>query len=1018
MDNLLPLMVTTPDSSCVPSVPEADGQFLPCIPEPSDQQQPPFEETKSTLCCQGSPGRKAESCCDLSSVVEEENVVCSLKKNKDAGRKGEEAEPASATDSGSASHQDSCLQSVPDCGVEGREDLPSCGNRSKVTGTQYSGVATCQQPPGSSDSVLQGTMVAEPDACQHPSGREPPGSSSTEKAEELEHSLLAPDAATQNSKPQVGEGTKEGLEDSDLSPTEATAVQVLSDPVEKADITNHVFATSAMGANAPAKALPALSPEEIPTEKPEMETQERGCEGGTTSDQSSHVLPAAAAATEDKDKVLGGLEPDTPIAGLGNTASPMSGPSPDGMPKQNAESSARHAQSLNSQAPLCSTAGAGTPSAESACQQSTVTSSGGLVVEHGSGKASLPESTTVQPNTQDLCTTLCPEDPQADTATSDTVRNTQKPMGFCHLCVLDAKTQGNDLNQDTPLTNVLEADPHLPSVVPQIEKNLAPDQVSPPGSSFSLASSPESESVTKDDALSHVPSQTEKGTATPQLHRTTACRDGPDGRDLNDTDKVGDGPAGPPTPSAVELQTGMGNTSPVGLGGEQEGSHPAAALEVPSDSALQSVDKAALVSDSLLPEEGVVVPESSTALGQDSKVKPMRCSSIKEDVHSSEMLREDPRTPPSGQEIPRLCEKPMSALCAEEKALQHSSSPDTPSACLKTETKDSKEVAPQVSPLTEGGTVKSLVPPGTSTEQSGSSLLPGEPPGASEALQCDEPSALGAGVEGAQFQGKTSAGEVSRDVMEGVTVADTLPVTAEPRRKDSSHYIKDIPISELLNQEKKITPSSPEALLDRVVTDVQEVITPEIEPLDCKREKLEGIDFSCTTSNSKETPNNEKTMQPLARDLPTETGLSAINDNVPQADVKQVAQAAVPAEGSNATTVLGMVSTQAADAPIGADSIEEAATRIVEAVIKQVKASTSLMTKVETHNPSLSSPETKQLENACTESTCAPLPGETLKRENIHEEATGHCGVEAEEPDRIILPVHRPEPAPGKQSSL
>lgn len=314
MDNLMPLMVTAQDSSCVPSVPETDGLFLPCVPEPSDHQHPPFEETKSTLCCQRSPGRMAESSCDLSSMVEEENVICSHKKNKDVGRKGEEAEPASAMDSGSASHQDSCLQSVPDCGVKGREGLPSCGNRNEVTGTNYSGVATCQQPLSSRSSVLQDAMVTEPDACQHSSGRELPDSSSTdvgapEKAGELEHSLLTPDATTQNNKPQVGEGTKERLENSDSSTTETTAVQVLSEPMEKADITNHVFATSAVGVNTPAEASPALSSEEIPTEKPGMETQERGCEGGTTSDQSSPVLPAAAI----ENKVLGGQEPDTSI---------------------------------------------------------------------------------------------------------------------------------------------------------------------------------------------------------------------------------------------------------------------------------------------------------------------------------------------------------------------------------------------------------------------------------------------------------------------------------------------------------------------------------------------------------------------------------------------------------------------------------------------------------------------------------------------------------------------------------
>lgn len=33
-----------------------------------------------------------ESFCDLLSMVEEENVICFYKKNKDVGRKGEEAE--------------------------------------------------------------------------------------------------------------------------------------------------------------------------------------------------------------------------------------------------------------------------------------------------------------------------------------------------------------------------------------------------------------------------------------------------------------------------------------------------------------------------------------------------------------------------------------------------------------------------------------------------------------------------------------------------------------------------------------------------------------------------------------------------------------------------------------------------------------------------------------------------------------------------------------------------------------
>nr|XP_048290802.1 A-kinase anchor protein 13 isoform X7 [Myodes glareolus] len=1014
MDNLMPLMVTAQNSSNVPGTPETDSQFLSCAPEPSDQQPLSSEETSSAPCCQGSPEGKAASSCDLSSVAEEENAVCAHKKNKDVERKGEEEEPASAMDSGSSSHQDSCLQSTPDCGVKGTEGLPSCGHRTEVTGTKYSVVATGQQSLSNSGNVLQEVMVTEPGSCQHSSGRELLDSSSTvagapENAGELKHSLLNPNGTIQKNKHEVGEVTEERLENSDVSTAEASGVEALHEPVEKASVANRAVASSALGANMPAESSPALSPGEIPPERTGKETQERRCKERTDalSEQSSLVSPPAA-----EDTTLGGRAPDTPLAELCETPSPLvltcSGPKPDGMPNQKSESNSCHAPSPNSQALLCSTGGAGISCAQSSCQQNTVTPSGELVVQHCCGKLSLPESTGTQPNAQSPCTTLCPEDPQADTVTCDTVKSTQESVGTCPLRVLDAESQGKDVRQATTL-NKLEDVSHLPSVVPQTEKEPVPDQVSPPGSS------PESESVTKDDALSLVPSQREKGTAAPQLHSATACGEVPDGGDSSDPGKLGDGATGLCTPSAVELQPSMGNTSPVGLAGEQEGPGPTATPEVLSDDSLQSVDKAALVSESLLPEEGgsLVVPENSAALGQDDKDEARRCSSVKEDRNCSEMSRENQITTPTGQEIPRFCEQPMSA---GEKALQPSNSPGTPSAGLKTESKHNKEVATQVSPLTEGGAVKSLVPPKASltagskqkvsdAEQSGSSRLPSLPPDASEALQ---PSALDASVS-AQIHGETNACVVSRNVMEDGPAPNALSAVAEPRRKDTSHCVKDSPVSELFNEEKKMTPSLPEAFLDEGVTGSQEVIAPEIVPLDCKREKLEGTDLSRAMSNSKEAPNDEEAMQPLALDLPTEIGLSTLIDSVLQAGMKQVTQTSVQEEESNATSLLGI---QAACVPKGADPIEETATRIVEAVIKQVKASSTLLTKGETSSPSLAVPETKQPQHVCTESACTFLPGETLHTDNTHEEITGNCVVETEEPEKIVPPVDKPEPAP------
>ncbi|XP_029411539.1 A-kinase anchor protein 13 isoform X2 [Nannospalax galili] len=1038
MDNLMPLMVTTQESACLPSAPETGGQSLPCASEPLDSQQLSSEEATSTPCCQGSSVGQFESSCDLSSVVEEENAVCShKKKNKGVERKGEEVEPASIVDSGSISYQNSCLQSIPDCGVKGTEGLPSCGNRNEETGTKSSRVTTDQESLSNGGSVLQGDMVTEPGACQLSSGKEVADSSSTgasapESAGKLEHSQMNPDATIQNNKHQVGESTKEGFENSNISTSGAYDVQVVCEPVDKASMLNNVSAARALGANKPAESSLELSPGKILTEKIGMETQKRSCEDRTDAivDQNSLVSPTAA-----EDMTSDGPEPDTPLAGQCEAPAPLdltfSRIKPDGMPNQELGSNSWQAQSQSSQSRLCSTAGVGIFCAESTGQQNIVTSDGELVVKHCSDLISLPESTIQQPNRKDLCTALFLEDPQTDTVTSDAVINTQECVDFCPLNVLDTKDQRKYLKQDTPLTNMFENVSHLPPVVPQTEKRLVPDQAVPPGSTFSLAGSPGSESVTKDDALSLVPSQKEKGTATHQLHRTIACRDGPAGGDLNDSDKLQDGVTILSTPSApIELQLSMGNISPTGLGGEHEGPGPATP-EVLTDSSQPSTDKAVLASDSVLPEEGknLVALESSAVQEQDDKNKAVLCSFNKEDRLSSEMSGEDQRPSPSGQETPELCEKSVLAVCAEDNALQQSNSPDTPSACLKTETKHKEEVASQVSLLTEGGVVQSLVPPGarlaasarqeaSGAEQNSSSLLPGSPQNVSEAFNCNQRFTLDVGVKTSEFQGKTNACEVNGNVMVDTVVVNALQGPPEPRRKDTTHYTRDIPVSEcLLNQKMHMTPSLSEALPDKGVAGLRGAATPEMVPLDCKRGKLKGAELSPALGNSKEVPLDEEILQPLARDLPTETGFPALDDSGLPTDMKEVTQASGPGEKSSATFPSCMVPTQAAHMPIGADPIEETAIRIVEAVIEQVKASRVLVIKGEISNISLPSPDsdlqTKQVQNVSTEKISPFSPGETPKM-NSTQEASGNleeCIVGREEPGKIILPIHTPEPA-------
>ncbi|PNJ19735.1 AKAP13 isoform 3 [Pongo abelii] len=1051
MDNLMPLMMTAQDPS---SAPETDGQFLPCAPEPTDPQRlSSSEKTESTQCCLGSPVAQTESPCDLSSIVEENTDHSCRKKNKGVERKGEEVEPAPIVDSGTVSDQDSCLQSLPDCGVKGTEGLSSCGNRNEETRTKSSGMPTDQESLSSGDAVLPRDLVMETGTAQYSSGGELGGISTTnvstpETAGEMEHGLMNPDATVRKNVLQGGESTKERFENSNIGTAGASDVHVTNKPVDKISVPNCAPAASSLDGNKPAESSLAFSNEETATEKTaEMETSRSHEESADAPvDQNSVVIPAAA-----KDKISDGLEPHTLLAaGIGEAMSPsdlaLLGLEEDVMPHQNSETNSSHAQSQKGKSsPIRSTTGDDKLCADSACQQNTVTSSGDLVAKLCDNIVSEPESTTArQPSSQDPPNASHCEDPQAHTVTSDPVRDTQERVDFCPFKVVDNKGQRKDVKVDKPVTNMFEVVSHPHPVVPKMERELVPDQAVISDSTFSLANSPGSESVTKDDALSFVPSQKEKGTVTPELHTATDCRDGPDG-DSNEPDMppLEDRAAGLSTSStAAELQRGMGNTSLTGLSGEHEGPAPPATPEAlnikgNTDSSLQSVGKATLALDSVLTEERklLVVSESSAAQEQ-GKDKAVTCSSIKENAFSSGTLQEKQRIPPPGQDTLQFHERSISADCATDKALQLSNSPGAPSAFLAAETEHNKEVAPQVSLLTQDGAAQSLVPPGASlatesrqealgAEHNSSALLPCLLPDGSDgsdALNCSQPSPLDVGVKNTQSRGKTSACAVSGNVTVDVTGVDALQSTAEPRRENISHNTQDILIPDvLLSQEKNAILGLPGALQDKAVADPQGVGTPEMIPLDWEKGKLEGADHSCTMGDAEEAQIDKEAhpvlLQPAAKELPTDMGLSAHDDGAP-AGVREVMRAPPSGRERSTPSLLCTVSALAAPLPKGADLIEEAASRIVDAVIEQVKATGALLIEGEACHVSLSSPElgplTEGLENAFTGKVNTFPPGESLPMGSTPEEATGSlagCFAGREEPEKIILPVQGPEPA-------
>ncbi|XP_025748863.1 A-kinase anchor protein 13 isoform X12 [Callorhinus ursinus] len=763
MENPVPLMVAAQDPSSLPSAQDPDGQFLGCTSDPGDGQPHSSlpEDPEHPLCGHGSTVGEMESSSYLSGVAEEENTDCSYEKGtKGVGRAGEEAEPSLAADCGTVSEPSSCLGSTPACGGEGTGDFPSCGIRNGETGTKSSALAPEQESPKPGDSVLQGDVGMQLGTAPTPhfSGGDLAVSVPV-TAGETERGLLSSDTTIQKDVLEVRERTEEKFENSNISTAGVSDVKVTRQPADKAFVPNCVSAPGCPDGNKPAESLLESSKgEACPVKTAETETSGSCEEGaGPPVDQSSLVVPTAA-----EDTASDGLDPSAPLAGTSEAVSPSAltfpGPRKDA-PNQKSEPDSSPIQS-------CSTAGGDTLGATPARGQSTGTSGGVLAAGHCDGLGTRPESTGpgLSP-TQHPPPAFCCEGPQAHTATAGPLRlDTQEQVEFCPLEVSDTKGHGKDLNLGTALTNMLEVPPQ--AVVPKAEKEPVPDQAVT-SDETSLASSPGSESVTKDDALSLVPSQKEKGTATPELHTATDSRDGP-GRDSSDPDKqpLEDGATGLPAPStALRLQPSMGNTSPMGLGGEHGGPCLSAAPEAldieggGADSFPLRAGKATVASDSILTEQGknLVVPEVSEAQGQDGRDKAVTCS--------SGTFHEEQRTPPPGQEALRFFGEPSSAACAEDRALERHNSLGTPSACLNAETKHNKEVAPPVSLLTEGGAAQSLVPLGASlaadprqeafsAEQSSSTPLPGLLPDGSEALPGNRSSALDVGVQNPETQGQ------------------------------------------------------------------------------------------------------------------------------------------------------------------------------------------------------------------------------------------------------------------------
>ncbi|XP_039101697.1 A-kinase anchor protein 13 isoform X2 [Hyaena hyaena] len=1019
MDSPLPFMVTAQDPAGVPAAQDTDGQFLCCASAPRASPQHPLpEDPASCPCCRGGIAGEIPSACELSSVAKEEHPDCSCRrKTTGVERRGEEAEAARTVACGTASGPSSFAQSVPR--AEGTGGAPCCGIRAGETGTESATLATDQEPPGAGDLVPQGDMVMQPGTAPTPprSGGEPAiGASAT--AGDPARGLPNTDAAIQKSALEARGSTEGEFSNSGISTAGTCYGGGPGRPAEEAGAPHSVSAAASPGAPQPADCSPAVSNREASAIQAAAAETSQGCEGGAgaPADPSCPLVPIAAQATP-----ADGPEPCAPLSSAGVAVPPpdLTFPVPQNdTADQKSETNLSPVQSPNSGPSVCLPARGDEPCAASARQQDTVTSGGLLTTEPCDDRVTRPDSSPPQLlPTQHPPPAACGEGPQASPATPSPVRDTQEHVELCLLQVSDIKDQGEDLKLETSSMSTPGVRPH--AAAPGAEEELVPDQAVT-SHRTSLAGSPVRESVTKDDALSLVPSQKEKGTATPGLHRAPDAGDGPGGdADGPSRQLLEDGAAGLAAAStALQLQPSMGNASPTGLGEEQGGPCLSAAPDVlhlrdGADSSLLPAGQATVASSSVLTEEGkkLVPPESSEAQGQSGGEKAGTCPSVKENPLSSGTFQEEQTTPPPGPEVQGFRGELSSTGRAEDSTLEHDDVLGTPSACPDAGTQHNKEVAPPVPPPPPpgGGVAPSWVPPGArrpaeprqeglGAEQGSAAPLPGLL--ASGTAARTGTLALGVGVQNLESQGTGPACEVSGEAASDVAVADTLPGAGAGGRTESQDT-QDLPVPKAsLSQEKKVILGSLGPLPGSGVTDPQGAAAPESPPLR-RKEAEHGGSLGSSGEAQVDAQAHRILQQPATTEVPPETGLPCTGEQAPGGE-----------RGAPSAPC-------AVRLPERADSIEEAASRIVEAVLDQVKATGALITggwtsHMSLYSPPESGPVTEQLESASAGDVNAFVPGQTPQLGSVREEAPGTlvgCLAGSGEPEKTDPPPDRPKPA-------
>ncbi|XP_031811413.1 A-kinase anchor protein 13 isoform X4 [Sarcophilus harrisii] len=700
-EDCIPLMITSQDSSTTHSVLDVDGQHLSCTEVPlGDQHQSSLLGGMDNPNHKGDSVRLDEKSSDLSSLMSKGNTDCSCRrKDKGLERKGEEVEPGQFAVSEIVSEKDRCPQSIP-ASMNNTEDLPSCGYINEESGMTSPGTVLAHEHMNSGDVTIGEVHISELSQDQNVPEVEGVTNSETESTtpnatEKVKCDLPSPEVTFQRCVHEMQESKTDRLNKShSLSKTGTVDVEESSDPVEVPSVPNGINSPSSLDSSEHLQTSFTFGKGEAITKDTVTgtETSSRSSkenfdlvvENQGVGDQHLLIISSLVKEVTDQEEML---EMDSFLISMCEDSTLIS-LEEEPVLSQTSKGSSTQDQDQEIESTICCTAEEDKFSFDFVRQQNSVTPCEDMEAESKCGEAILSKDMKQNlPNTpaevlmKESCLNEEDSDPRGDN---------QKPEVLCSIAILNKDNLAQDLKLDTP------SSPH--SILIEAKDSFISNQAMTSENNFAQPDRPSVESVTEDNVISFVPSQKEKGTATPEKKAEHSCGSA---LDLCVPIKL------PTSDSLVNLlpfvpapapQLSMGNSSSGEGESGVEGFNDQTGDVSESDSSVLSKRTTTLSADAVLSgaDEEPGRPESTLAQERDKGNEAATCSPAKDDNALCSVSLPQEETPPSGEDTLELGDQPVS--CAEGKILKHNNtSAGTPSAILSTELEQNKEVAAKVS---------------------------------------------------------------------------------------------------------------------------------------------------------------------------------------------------------------------------------------------------------------------------------------------------------------------------------